>query len=96
MKAKMMKLYVHERRKDDSRRLFGADEVKRTDSEDDTDDLAVTLTSYSRAYLAGGSGLGITTTRRPGNRSASEKDKRRLISAYNRERWGRRSRQVAS
>ena len=96
MKAKMMKLYVHERRKDDSRRLFGADEVKRPDSEDDTDDLAVTLTSYSRAYLAGGPGLGITTTRRPGNRSASEKDKRRLISAYNRERWGRRSRQVAS
>lgn len=90
MKAKMMKLYVHERRKDDSRRLFGADEVKRTDSEDDTDDLAVTLTSYSKAYLAGGPGF------RPSNRSASEKDKRRLISAYNRERWGRRSRQVAS
>ena len=72
MKAKVMKLYVHERRKDDSRRLFGADEVKRTDSEDDTDDLVVTLTSYSKAYLAGGPGF------RPSNRSASEKDKRRL------------------
>ena len=96
IRSKMMKLYVHERQKDDSRRLFGADEVKRNDSEDDTDDLAVTLTSCSQAYLAGGSGLGMPTTRPPSNTSISEKDKRRLISAYNRERWGRRGRQVAS
>jgi hypothetical protein len=92
----MMKLYVHERQKDDSRRLFGAGEVKRNDSEDDTDDLAVTLTSCSKAYLAGDPGLGMPTTRPPSNKSTSGEDKRRLISAYNRERWGRRSRQVAS
>ena len=96
MRSKMMTLYVHERQRDDSRRLFGADEVKRNDSEDDNDDLAETLASCSKAYLAGSSGLGMPTTRPPSNRSISGKeDKRRLISAYNRERWSRRSRQVA-
>ena len=102
LRAKMMKLYVHERQLDESRRLFGSIYAKagtktggQASNIDDTDELAVTLTSCSRAYLAGDSGytsVPKTTQRCSGADGLSRNEKSRLIWTYNRDRWKRRTR----
>ena len=63
LRSKMMKLYVHERQLDESRRLFwnvyaetGAKSSGQASNIDDTEELTVTLTSCSKAYLAGDGG----------------------------------------
>lgn len=92
----MMKLYVHERQLDESRRLFGSIYAKagaklKADDEpsDDAGELTVTLASCSKAYLAGNR----TPTQMPTRAGSLSRDERgRLIWAYNRDRWNRRTR----
>ena len=97
MRAKMMKLYVHERQLDESRRLFGSIYAKagakklKADDEpgDDAGELTVTLASCSKAYLAGDR----TPTRMQTRVSSLSRNERsRLVWAYNRDRWNRRTR----
>lgn len=96
MRAKMMKLYVHERQLDESRRLFGSIYAKegaklKADDKpgDDAGELTVTLASCSKAYLAGNR----TPTQMPTRAGSLSRDERsRLVWAYNRDRWNRRTR----
>lgn len=100
MRAKMMKLYSHERHLDESRRLFGRVYAQKganikvdgqpDNNDDDTDELAVTLTSCSKAYLAGASDP-VPTRRCHGGSGLSRDERSRLVWAYNRKRWNRRA-----
>ena len=95
LRARMMKLYVHERQLDESRRLFGtAYAQKGVDTEDHQ--LSVTLNSCSKAYLSCKSDPVPYQRNRSGAGGLSKDERSRLIWAYNKERWGRRTGQVTS